>query len=311
MRYLLRRLIVSLLTVWLVVTLSFFLVHTLPGNPFATKELLNIDMQQRLLRYYGLDRPLVEQYAVYMGNLLRGNLGFSYRNPGQSVNSVILASFPISARIGLAAFIPGVLLGVVLGVASVIHRDRVIDRGIVTFSVINAALPVFILASLLQYVFATKWRLLPSARWGTPSQMVLPVLSIMIGVCAAKARAMRTMLVEVSGEDYMRVGRARGLSPRRLMYRHGVRNALIPLMSSTGMELANVLTGTFVVEQVYAIPGFGTMYVNAVKSLDYSVILGMTIFYTALIVTLNFLVDALYCVIDPRIRLSAGKGASA
>lgn len=311
MRYLLRRLIISLLTMWLVVTFSFFLVHTMPGNPFATKELLGVDMQQRLIHYYGLDKPLVEQYITYLSNLLHGNLGFSYRNPGQTVNSIIQTSFPISAQIGLMAFVPGILLGILLGVTSVIHKDQLIDRSVVTYSVINAALPVFVLASLLQYFFAAKWKLLPSARWGTPRQMILPVLTIMIGICAGKARAVRTMLIEICGEDFMQVGRARGISTRRLMYRHGVRNALIPLLSPTGMELASVLTGTFVVEQVYAIPGFGTQYVNAVKSLDYSVILGMTIFYTVLIVALNFLVDLLYCAIDPRIRLSGGKGAAA
>jgi oligopeptide transport system permease protein len=200
------------------------------------------------------------------------------------------------------------LLGIVLGVVSVIHKNRIIDKGIVTFSVVNAALPVFALASLLQYFFATRLRLLPTARWGTPQQMILPVLSVMIGVCAGKARAVRTMLIEVSEEFYISAGRSHGLSTRQVLYRHGVRNALIPLLSPTGMELANVLTGTFVIEQVYAIPGFGTNYVNAVMSLDYSVILGMTIFYTVLIVVLNLFVDILYCIIDPRIRISAGKG---
>ena len=303
-KYLFHRLIVSVLTIWIVCTASFFLLRLLPGSPFATTEMLSVEMQHRMEAYYGLDKPWFAQYLSYMGNLLRGNLGYSYQYIGRSVNEIIANALPISVQLGYQALIVGFPLGILLGAIAAHQNGRLFDRITVMFSALGAAIPLFISGVLLQYVFAVKLGWFPSARWISFSSSILPTLTLAFGVAASKARTMRTMLMEVKNEEYIRAARARGIKERSILWHHEIRNALIPVLSTMGSEIASLLMGSFVVEQIYAIPGIGSYYAGAVANLDYPVVLGLTLFYTFFVVLFNLVIDTLYGLIDPRIRIS-------
>ena len=303
-KYILKRLVISVITIWLIATASFFLLRTLPGNPFASEQLLSMDMQERMMHYYGLDRPLFEQYLTFMKNLLHGDFGYSLKYVGQSVNGIISEKFPTSAHLGLQAYLLSFPLGVLLGVAAARRRGRPIDYALVAFSVLGVSVPVFVLASLLQYVFAIRLGWFPVARWGTLAQTVLPTITLAMGAIASKTRIMRTLMLEVLTEDYVKTAKAKGLSKRRIIWNHEVRNAIIPLIPSLGMEIVSILMGSFVVEKIYAIPGIGAFFVTSVQTLDYTMTLGLTVFFGVFVVTANFIIDLIYGLVDPRIRIT-------
>ncbi len=304
-KYILKRLIISLITIWLIATASFFLLRTLPGNPFGTTELLSMDMQERMMAYYGLDRPLIEQYFTFMKNLVtKLDFGYSLKYVGQSVNGIIAEKFPVSAQLGIASYLLSLPIGVLFGVIAARRRGRVVDYGLVGFSVLGVSVPVFILAALLQYVFAIKLGWFPVARWGTFKQMILPVVTLSLGSIASKTRTMRTLMLEVLTEDYIKTAKAKGLHTWRIVLSHEVRNAFIPMIPSLGMEIVSILMGSFVVEQIYAVPGIGAFFVTSVQSLDYTMTLGLTVFFGVFVVGANFLIDLIYGIVDPRIRIA-------
>lgn len=303
-RYILRRLIISLITIWLLATASFFLLRTLPGNPFAISEkLLSAETQQRLMTYYGLDRPLVEQYLRYMGNLLQGNMGYSLKYTNRSVNSIIAGAFPISASLGLRALAFALPVGLFLGVVSARRRGQAVDYLCVFISVIGISVPSFIMGTLLQYVFGVRLELLPIAQWKGFSYTILPTIAIGLGMIGSLTRTMRASMLEVTSQDYIKTAKAKGLSETRIVMDHQLRNSLLPIVTGLGPLVAGVLMGTFVIEQIFAIPGLGQHFVNSIQSLDYTMTLGLTVFFGAFLVTANFLVDLAYGLIDPRITI--------
>ncbi len=303
-KYILKRLFISIITIWLIATACFFLLRTLPGNPFATQQLLSPEMQERMMEYYGLNGPLSEQYLTFMKNLLHGDFGSSLKYTGQSVNGIIASTFPVSAQLGLQAYLISFPIGILFGIIAARNRGRAIDYSLVAFSVLGVSVPVFVLASLLQYIFAIKLELLPVALWSSMKHTILPTLTLAIGSIASKTRLMRTLMLEVITEDYVKTAKAKGLPAWKIVWNHQIRNAIIPMIPSLGMEIVSILMGSFVVEQIFAVPGIGAYFVNSVRSLDYTMTLGLTVFLAIFVVTANFIIDLIYGLVDPRIRVT-------
>ena len=293
-KYILRRLIISLITIWLIATCSFFLLRLLPGNPFATDQLLPTEMVEQLMDYYGLNDPLWKQYLTFMQNLLHGNFGTSLKYAGQSVNGIIAEKFPISAQLGLQAYILSLPLGILFGILAARHRGKALDYSLVGFSVLGVSVPVFIIASLLQYIFAIKLEIFPVAQWKSFWYTILPTLTLSLGSIAGRTRTMRTLMLEVISEDYVKTAKAKGLSSPQIVWRHQIRNAIIPMIPNLGMEIVGILMGSFVVEQIFAIPGIGAYFVKSVTSLDYTMTLGLTVFFGVFVVGANFIIDLMY-----------------
>jgi oligopeptide transport system permease protein len=302
-KYIIKRLVISVITVWLIATTCFFLLRTLPGNPFQSTTLLSEEMVARMMHYYGLDRPLWQQYLTYMNNLLHGNFGYSLKYAGRSVNDIIASTFPISAQLGIQAYIVAIPLGLLFGIIAARNRGKAVDYGLVAFSVLGISVPIFILAALLQYVFAIKTGLLPVAQWKSFRHTILPTLTLAFSSIAGKTRLMRTYMLEIINEDYMKTAKAKGLSKYKIIWSHQIRNAVIPMVPTMGMELVGMLMGSFVVEQIYAIPGIGAQFVTSIQSLDYTMTLGLTVFFGVFVVAANFIVDLVYGLVDPRIRV--------
>ena len=248
--------------------------------------------------------PVYGAVISFMKNLLHGDFGYSLKYVGQSVNGIIAEKFPVSAQLGIQAYLLSFPIGVLFGIIAARHRGRAIDYSLVGFSVLGVSVPAFILASLLQYVFAIKLKLLPVALWSSFRHTILPTIALSIGSIAGKTRLMRTLMLEVLTEDYVKTAKAKGLPTWRIIWSHQVRNAIIPMIPSLGMEIVSILMGSFVVEQIFAVPGIGAFFVTSVQSLDYTMTLGLTVFFGVFVVAANFIIDLIYGLVDPRIRIA-------
>lgn len=304
MRYLFRKSLAFFCSLFIIASLTFFLMKLIPGDPFGEEQTLRRDMQEALEKQYGLDRPLVVQYGDYLTHLLKGELGYSFKYPGVSVINVIQEGFPISARLGLQAFCLALFLGIALGTLSALKSNLWEDRSILVLTTLGLSIPSFILAALLQYVLAIYFPIFPIARWGTFAQTILPSLALSAGPLAFIARLTRAGLLEVLKTDYIKLARAKGLPLRYWLWKHALRNALLPVLSYLGPLLANVLVGSFIIEKIFSIPGLGQWLVNSVANRDYALIMGLTLFYSLILLTTVFLVDLIYGYWDPRIRLN-------
>jgi len=260
-------------------------------------------MLAKMMTYYGLDQPRFTQYLIFMKNLVHGDFGYSIKYVGQSVNGIIASTFPVSAQLGLQAYLLSFPLGILFGIIAARKRGKTVDYSLVGFSVLGVSVPVFILASLLQYIFAIKLGLFPVALWKGFSYTILPTITLAVGAVAGRTRTMRTLMLEVITEDYIKTAKAKGLSSFQIVWRHQIRNAIIPMIPSLGMEIVSILMGSFVVEQIFAIPGIGAYFVNSVQALDYTMTLGLTVFFGVFVVTANFVIDLIYGLVDPRIRV--------
>lgn len=256
------------------------------------------------MHYYGLDRPLAEQYITYMGNLLHGDMGYSLKYTNRSVNSIITSAFPVSASLGLRSLAFALPVGLFLGVAAARKRGEAIDYLCVLISVIGMSVPSFIIGTLLQYAFGVKIPILPIARWEGFEYTILPTIAMGMALVASLTRNMRASMLEVTQQDYIKTAKAKGLSSVQIVWNHQLRNALLPIVTMLGPMVASVLMGTFVIEQIFAIPGLGQHFVMSIQALDYTMTLGLTIFFGAFLVVANFLVDIAYGFIDPRIRIA-------
>jgi len=305
-RYILHRLAISLVTVWVLVTVVFVLVRCLPGDPFASEK-LTPEIRANMERYYGFDQPLPVQYVQYMKNLLRGDLGMSLKYQNMPINQIIQNSFPYSADLGIRTILFATITGIFLGVVAALNRGRPLEYLCIFVAVVGISLPDFITGSLLQYFLGQKLRLFPVALWKGFSYTVLPTFALSFYTLAMVSRIMRTSMLDVTGQDYIRTARAKGLSPFKIVWRHQIRNAILPVVTILGPITAAILTGTFVIESIYAIPGMGKFYVLGVQNLDYTMILSLTVFYGVFLIAANFVVDILYGFIDPRIRLAGNK----
>ncbi len=302
-RYLLNRLLTSVLTLWLVITITFILMHAIPGGPFTRERVLPTSIKANIEERYHLNDPLWKQYCDYLRNLAKGDLGPSYKYPGLTVNKIIANGFPVSVRLGLVSLAIMLLIGIPAGVISALKQNKWPDHLAMFFTTLGIALPNFVLATLLIYVVGVKLAWLPTSRWTSWKSVVLPAIALSGYFTAYIARLTRTSMIEVLQQDYIRAARARGLPEGIVVYKHALKNALIPVITYLGPITAGVLTGSFVVEKIFAIPGLGYHFVTSIGNRDYTTILGVTVFYAAFLVAMNLVVDIVYGIVDPRIRL--------
>ncbi len=304
-RYALDRLISALTTLLLIITITFILMHAIPGGPFDQEKAVSAQITQNIREHYHLNDPLWQQYFDYMKKIIHLDLGPSYKYPDSSVNDLIREGFPVSAAIGLLAVLVAVALGVPAGILAALRHSKWQDNLVMLVAIVGVSIPSFIAATLLQYCFAYKLQWFPAALWGTPAHLVLPVLALSALPLAFFARLIRSSMLEVLSQDYIRTARSKGLSEATVVFRHVLKNTLIPFITVLGPMLANLLTGTFVIERIFAIPGLGNYFVNSIYNRDYFVILGLTVFYASILLLLNLAVDIVYAVIDPRIKLAS------
>ncbi len=304
--YLLRRLLWLVPVLLVISVVTFFLMHSIPGNPFDQEDKpLPPEVVARLEAHYHLDEPVWRQYLRYMGGALRGDLGPSYLYKDRSVNEIIARHFPVSFVLGALALGVAVVIGVPLGIVSALRQNTTADYVAMFVAVSGVSVPALTLGPLLIWGLALQLGLLPVARWGSWQQAVMPAFTLGIGQAAILARLTRASMLQVIREDYVRTARAKGVRERRVIVHHALRNALIPVVTVLGPLFAALVTGSMVVEQIFAIPGLGDFYVGAVGDRDYPVIMGTTLLYAAVLVIANLAVDLAYSWIDPRIRLEA------
>ncbi len=298
-----------MITLLVITTATFFLMHSLPGTPFDEDKIskLSAEQQRQVYASYGLDQPVYVQYFKYLGNIFQGDLGTSTLYSGQSVKGILAARIVPSALVGIQAVLAGLLIGLILGIVAAYRHNTPMDYLTMVISVLGISVPNFVVAALLQYFFGLKWGLLPVAYWESYACSILPSLALSFGVIAQIARFVRTEMLTVLQQDYILMAKAKGLSPVKILLRHALRNSLLPVITILGSITVNILTGSLAVESIYSVPGIGSLFVDTIKANDYSTILGLTLFYSAFYVVVILLVDILYCVIDPRIRLAPSK----
>jgi ABC-type dipeptide/oligopeptide/nickel transport system permease component len=306
--YILKRLAQGAITVWFIATATFVAMHAVPGDPLRGERLANAQILANLQARYGLDKPLLEQYVVYIGGMLRGDFGLSYTQQNRRVNDIIREHFPVSATLGILAMAFATAGGVLWGALTALYRNRLPDVVIMFLVIVGISVPSFVVAAVSQYVLVSAntafgTSLLPVAGWGTVWHMLVPALVLGLSTMAYLTRLMRSAMLDITSSDFVRTARAKGLPPTRIFLRHQLRNAILPVITVLGPQIALITTGGFVVELVFAIPGLGRYFVEAVHQLDYTVIMGTTTFYGAFLVFMVIVVDVLYSFIDPRVTL--------
>ena len=303
-RYIIKRIFSGIITVWILITVTFFLMHSIPGSPFVKGEQkMPPEILQRLEEKYGMDKPLHMQYLTYLKNILRGDFGISFKKANTSVNDLIARGFPISARVGAVAVIVSVIVGIGLGIVSAIRRGSFFDGASMVFATIGISIPTFVTSVLLLYLFAGILRWLPTYGLTSWQHYILPVSCLSFSPIAYIARMTRSSMLEVMQQDYIRTARAKGVREFLVILKHGLRNAILPVVTYLGTLIASLLTGTFVVERLYSIPGLGKYFVDGVSSRDYNIILGLTVFLGIFVVICNIIVDIMYGIIDPRVKI--------
>ncbi|MBW4827599.1 MAG: ABC transporter permease [Clostridiaceae bacterium] len=303
LKYTFKRALMAILTIWVVVTITFFLMNSIPGDPFTDQKKIPPEIMEKLEKKYGLDQPLVVQYGRYLKNILKGDLGDSMKYKNRSVNTIIEEGFPVSFKVGMLAIIFAAVVGITFGTIAGLNRAKFFDFLVIILAVIGVSVPSFVFAALFQYVFGVKLKWFPVARWGTPAHYVMPVLALGIGYVAYIARMMRTSMLDVLNQDYIRTARAKGLSSTQVTWRHTIRNAILPIVTILGVSIAGIIVGSFVIENIFAIPGIGKHFVQSITHQDYTLIMGTTVFYAVILVVMMFLIDIFYGIVDPRIRL--------
>ena len=318
LRFLLTRIVSGFITLWLVITITFFLLHMLPGDPFQSEKAVPPKIRENLMAKYHLDKPLHVQYIYYLKDVSKGNLGLSMKNLGRSVNDVIVQSFPVSADLGGRAVLFSLVVGIPIGIIAALRRGKASDSGVMMIAVIGISVPSFVLAGLLQRFFIEiynkiwidSWHLpfmrIRIAGWDDPANKILPVIALGMYTVAVIARLMRNKMIEVMGQDYIKLAIAKGVSQRVVIFRHAFRNAVLPIVTLMGPTIAAVLTGSFVIENMFSIPGLGKYYIDSIYQRDYTMVLGITVFYAAFLIFMIIIVDLLYVLIDPRIKLGKG-----
>lgn len=304
--YLIRRLLLSLLTLWVIITLTFVLMHAIPGDPFISEARISPQALDNLRRFYRLDQPLSVQYVRYLSNLVRGDLGRSIRSEVRDINRIVADGLPVSALLGFEALLLAVVGGVSLGVLAALGHNRFLDHLSIGLAIVGISVPSFILATLLIAVFAVRLGLLPVATWGTWQHTVMPAVSLALAPLAYLARLTRSSMLEELSQDYVKAAVARGLPRLRVVLGYALRNALLPVITVLGPISAGVLTGSFIIENIFGIPGLGKIFVLSISDRDYPLILSGAVIYSGMLLLANFLVDVAYSVVDPRIRVLGG-----
>ena len=293
----------SLLTLFVVITLTFFMMHAIPGGPFTNEKAIPSFVLEKMNDRYGLNDPIHIQYGRYLLNVLRLDLGPSYRYEGMTVNELIGSRFPVSFAVGGAALLLALMMGIPAGIISALRRGEWPDRLAMFLATLGVTVPGFVIATLMVYVFSWKLGLVTVGFWEGASTAVLPAVTLALYPAAFISRLVRSGFLEVLGQDYIRTAYAKGLAERRVLYVHALKNAVLPVITYLGPLTAGILTGSFVVEQVFGVPGLGTFFVTSINNRDYTTIMGLTIFYSALLVFFNLIADVCLAIVDPRIKL--------
>ncbi len=301
--FIIRRLVAMALTLWVVFTVSFLLMRAVPGGPYSGERNLPPEIEQNIKQRYRLDLPLGEQYAIELGKMLRGDLGLSIRLQDFTVNQVIAQGLPISAALGILALSFAVVLGLSAGIVSALYRGTLADWLLMSLATIGIALPSFVIAGLAIMLFVFIIPIFPAAGWGTLRQLILPAICLGALYAAEIARIARTGMLDALSQDYVRTARAKGLSQLSVALRHALPGAMLPVVSFLGPAVAGILTGSVVIERIFAIPGLGWHFVQAALQRDYTLAMGLVLLYTLLLYTMNFLVDLSYGILDPRVEL--------
>jgi len=304
LRYTLLRIAGAIPTLLLVIALAFLMVHAAPGGPFDDERVLPADIEENIRKAYHLDEPLPQQFTRYLGGLLQGDLGPSYRYRDYGVAELIGTAFPLSLKLGAMAMLLALVLGVAAGTTAALRRDSLPDRVVMAFAMTGISIPVFVIAPLLVLLLAVKLQWLPAGWSGTSgaSRYVLPVITLALPQVAYIARLMRASMIDVLNQDFIRTARAQGLGLATVIRLHALKPAMLPVLSYLGPAIAAVLTGSVVVEEIFGIPGLGQFFVRGALNRDYTLVLGIVVFYATLVVAFNLVVDVLYGVIDPRVR---------
>ncbi len=304
-RYILKKSAFLLFSLFVVISITFFLMQLVPGDPFTEDKAIPEEIMKALYHHYGLDDPWYMQYVRYLKGVVTWNFGPSFKHEARLVTEIIENGFPVSFLLGGEALLIALFLGIPLGATAALKRMRGGDRLVVTLAILGISVPSFILATFLQYILAMKLDLLPVARWGSFAQTILPALSLAALPTAYIAKLTRANMIEVLQQDYIQTARSKGLNSFQILWFHALRNALLPVVTYLGSLSTAIMTGSFVVEKIFGIPGLGYWFVMSVLNRDYTVIMGTTVFYSALLLVTIFLVDLIYLLIDPRMRRGA------
>lgn len=301
--YVVRRIFSILISLFFVSTLTFIVIHSIPGDPFSQENAIPEEVLASLKKHYGLDKPLYVQYGKYLNGILHGDLGPSFKYEYRTVNQIIKEGFPVSFHLGMQALILAVCLGICLGTIAACKRNHFTDRFVCFCIVLGVSVPSFILATFLQYLMGLQLHLLPIARWGSFEQTILPTIALAALPMVFIAKITRSKMSEVFEQDFVLTAKVKGLPYFQVIIRHVLRNSLLPLLTYLGPLTASIITGSFVIEKIFAIPGLGSWFVSSVVNRDYTTIMGVTIFYSAILMFCVLIVDLLYSRIDPRIEL--------
>ncbi len=303
-KYIIKRLGLSLVTLWVVVTITFILMHSIAGNPFAKEGKMPPAVFENLMKHYNLDKPLIVQYGLYLKSLVKLDLGPSMKSATLSVNDMLAKGFPVSMHLGLQALIIAITFGLILGVMASLNHNKFLDYVAMVVAIIGISVPSFILATLLINYVAVEWRLLPVATWKTWKHTIMPSISLAMLPLAHIARLMRSSMLEVLSQDYIKTAKAKGLSFGFIIVKHAIRNAILPVVTILGIITANLVTGSFIIEKIFGIPGMGEMFVKSIANRDYSAILGTTVFFSTILILMTLVIDIAYTLIDPRIKIT-------
>lgn len=322
LKFLVNRIAMGLVTLWLVITITFFLLHLLPGDPFQSEKAIPPKIKENLMAKYHLDRPLGEQYVEYLKNVSRGDLGESMKVRGRTVNDVIKKSFPVSADLGARSIVFALIAGIPLGIIAALNRGKYQDKIAMVIAVIGISVPSFVLAGLMQKYFVDvhngflidklglpDFLRIRLSGWDSPEKKILPVVALGLYTVALVARLLRDKMIEVMGQDYIRLAVAKGVKPYNIVFKHALRNAILPIVTIMGPTIAAVLTGSFVIEKVFTIPGLGKYYIQSINDRDYTMVLGVTVFYAAFLILMMIVMDLVYALVDPKIKLGKGDEA--
>ena len=303
--FILRKMFVLFLSLFLISSLTFFLMKAVPGSPFVDEREIPEEVLQSLNRHYGLDKPWYVQYGKYIKGLITCDLGPSLRYEGTTVSGIIKEGFHVSFLLGIQALLISLFLGILIGTFAATHRGKWQDHLCTLLSIIGISAPGFIIATILQFVFAMKLDLFPIARWGSFSHTLLPSFSLAAFPIAFIARLTRSKMIEELGQDYVQTARSKGLSEKKVIFKHVLKNSLLPVITYLGPLSSSVLTGSFIIEKIFGIPGLGGWLVKSIANRDYTLIMGITVFYSSILLIIVFLVDIAYTWVDPRIRINS------
>ena len=302
-KYIVKRILLAIVTIWAVATLTFFLMNMVPGGPFLSEKAISPQATAALEAKYGLDKPMGQRYLTYMADALHGDFGDSLKQRGRTVMDIIKMKFPVSAKVGGVSVLVSLLLGIPLGCLAALKRGKTLDSIISVVATCGIAVPSFVICTVLMYFFGVKLKLLLTMGLTSLKHYVMPVMALSFYPTAYIMRLMRSSMLDVLGQDYMRTAKAKGVHGFKILFKHALRNAILPVITYVGPMLAYTVTGSFVVEKIFTIPGLGGEFIGAIQGRDYTLIMGTTIFLATLIIIMNVVVDICYKIVDPRIKL--------